>query len=78
MQTFTHCLFTLAAHPEWTQPLREEIERVVAEEGMTKSAIQKMFKLDSFLREDSRMSGMAGGLFTSLPHLRAYVITSFS
>jgi cytochrome P450 len=52
--TFTHALYTLAAHPEWITPLRAEIEPIVAAEGMTKAGLQQMAKLDSFLRECSR------------------------
>jgi hypothetical protein len=33
----THALYHLAANPElWLQPLREEVEQVVAEDGWTK------------------------------------------
>jgi hypothetical protein len=33
---------------------------VIAAEGMTKSAMQKMVQLDSFLRENNRISTIAG------------------
>jgi hypothetical protein len=34
----THALYHLAANPElWLQPLREEVEQVVAEDGWTKA-----------------------------------------
>jgi cytochrome P450 len=59
--TFTHILYTLAANPQWIQPLREEVERVFAEEGMTKAAMQKMVKLDSFFRESNRTNPLSGG-----------------
>ncbi|KAK2820022.1 hypothetical protein FQN49_007797 [Arthroderma sp. PD_2] len=48
-----HALFHLAAAPEYMAPLREEVEMVIAEEGgiTSKSAMMKLRKLDSFLRE---------------------------
>jgi hypothetical protein len=60
-QTWTHALYTLAPKPEWIQPLREEVENIVKQEGMTKSAMQKMVKLDSFFRENSRTNTFVGG-----------------
>jgi hypothetical protein len=62
IQTFTHCLFTLSVHPEWIAPLREEIQGVFDEEGMTKAALQKMIKLDSFFRECNRTNGLVGSM----------------
>jgi hypothetical protein len=59
-QTWTHALYTLAAKPEWIQPLREEVETIIEEEGMTKSAMQRMVKLDSFFRECNRTNTIAG------------------
>ncbi|KAJ6572842.1 hypothetical protein DFH09DRAFT_1312618 [Mycena vulgaris] len=38
--------------------MRDEVERVVAEEGWTKAAIGKMYKVDSFLRESQRLHGV--------------------
>jgi len=38
--------------------MREEVERVVREEGWTKQAIQKMRLVDSFLRESQRFYGL--------------------
>ncbi|EFE34950.1 cytochrome P450 oxidoreductase GliF [Trichophyton benhamiae CBS 112371] len=53
-----HALFHLAAAPEHVAPLREEIETVLAEEGglTSKAAMQKLRKLDSFLRETQRLN----------------------
>ncbi|TBU42576.1 cytochrome P450 [Dichomitus squalens] len=56
--SMTHALFDLAAAPEYIQPLREEIEPIVAAEGWTKAAMGKMWKLDSFLRESQRFNGI--------------------
>jgi hypothetical protein len=35
--------------------MREEVQRVIAEDGWTKAAIGKMHKVDSFLRESQRL-----------------------
>ncbi|TFK56599.1 cytochrome P450 [Heliocybe sulcata] len=57
--SFTLALFHLAANPEhYLGPMREEIERVVEEEGWSKASMQKMRKLDSFLRESQRLTGL--------------------
>ncbi|KAJ7269665.1 cytochrome P450 [Mycena rebaudengoi] len=53
-QSFLHALYNLAAYPEYAAPLREEIEAVVRAEGWTKTAMGKMPKLDSFLKETGR------------------------
>ncbi|KAI0714847.1 cytochrome P450 [Earliella scabrosa] len=57
-KSLTHALFDLAAAPEYIQPLREEIESVLAVEGWTKIAMGKMWKLDSFLKESQRVNGL--------------------
>ncbi|KAJ7480645.1 cytochrome P450 [Mycena latifolia] len=54
---FTHALFDLAVHPELFLPMREEVERVVKEEGWTKAALNNMVKIDSFFRESQRLTG---------------------
>jgi cytochrome P450 len=54
---FVFGLFRLAEHPEYAQPMREEVESAIMEDGWTKGAIGKMFKVDSFLKEVQRMHG---------------------
>ncbi|KAJ7430919.1 cytochrome P450 [Mycena latifolia] len=49
-------LFDLAAYPEHILPMREEVERVVAEEGWSKAALANMHKIDSFIRESQRLT----------------------
>jgi hypothetical protein len=49
----------LLANPEYIEPLREEINAVIKEEGWTKAGIDKMHKIDSFLRETQRVDGLA-------------------
>ncbi|KAI0060667.1 cytochrome P450 [Artomyces pyxidatus] len=56
--TLTHALYHLAESPEYVQPLRDEVEAVVASEGWSKSALGKMRKVDSFLRESQRLHGI--------------------
>ncbi|KAF8184070.1 cytochrome P450 [Mycena galopus ATCC 62051] len=53
--TLTSALYDLAAYPEHIDPMREEVQRVISEDGWTKAAIGKMHKVDSFLRESQRM-----------------------
>ena len=53
----THILYDLCAMPEYVQPLREEIQSALAEEGLpTKKAFLKMSRLDSFMRESQRFN----------------------
>ncbi|KAF8446215.1 cytochrome P450 [Boletus edulis BED1] len=61
---FTQALFYLAANPQYIPPLREEVEGIVQKEGWSKSAVGKMRKVDSFLKECLRFEGV---LFASLP-----------
>ncbi|KAJ7330940.1 hypothetical protein DFH08DRAFT_815023 [Mycena albidolilacea] len=55
-QAFTHALFDLVTYPQYAAPLREEVERVVAQHGWTKAALGQMHTLDSFLLESQRMN----------------------
>ena len=41
--------------PECIQPLRDEVEVIVNEQGWTKASIFNMRRLDSFLREAQRL-----------------------
>ncbi|GJJ09828.1 hypothetical protein Clacol_004052 [Clathrus columnatus] len=47
-------LNALASHPEYIEPLREEIQSVVADYGWSKVSMGRMQKLDSFLMEAMR------------------------
>ncbi|KAI0401619.1 cytochrome P450 [Xylaria palmicola] len=65
----TNALIDLATHPQFVAGLREEIDAVLAEDGealdeegqlyITKAAIAKMRKLDSFLKESQRLTPLA-------------------
>ena len=56
----------LAARPEYTQPLRDEIEEVIKQDNVeedengalrfNQSSLAKLWKLDSFMKESSRLS----------------------
>lgn len=62
----TSALYDFAAHPEFIQPLRDEIQQVIDEDGydvdgdglkkLKKSSMPKLWKLDSFLKESQRLS----------------------
>ncbi len=59
LQSITHALYDLAAHPEFIRLLRDEMEPIIAAEGWTKAAMGKMWKLDSLLKESSRINGIS-------------------
>ncbi|KAI0059479.1 cytochrome P450 [Artomyces pyxidatus] len=56
--SFTQAIYRLAANPEYLLPMREEVEAIVAAEGWSKAALQKMRRVDSFLRETQRCDGL--------------------
>ncbi|KAJ2913479.1 hypothetical protein MD484_g6916, partial [Candolleomyces efflorescens] len=58
--TTTNVLFNLAARQEYIAPLRSEIEKVTRAHGWTKDAMGRLQKLDSFMKESSRLSGIVG------------------
>ncbi|KAF2878219.1 cytochrome P450 monooxygenase-like protein [Massariosphaeria phaeospora] len=55
-----HVLYDLAAHPQYIEELREEIKKILAEDGKwtswKKPSFYKLKKLDSFMRESQRMN----------------------
>jgi len=51
----SQALRNLAMHPDYIAPLRKEIEEITRYGGWTKASIDKMYKLDSFLREIMRL-----------------------
>ncbi|KAN0116359.1 cytochrome P450 monooxygenase [Russula decolorans] len=57
--TATQLLYRLLANPEYLEPLRKEVDAVINEEGWTKVGMDKMHKIDSFLRETQRLDGFA-------------------
>lgn len=51
----TQLMFDLAQHPEYIQPLREELIAVLKEHGWTKASLYNMKLLDSVLKESQRL-----------------------
>ncbi|CAK5266785.1 unnamed protein product [Mycena citricolor] len=52
-----HALFDVTSREGYLEPMREEAENVIRAEGWTKSALNSMHKMDSFIRETQRMQG---------------------
>lgn len=59
-------LFDLTTYPEHILPMREEAERVVAEQGWSKASLANMHKIDSFIRESQRLGTRPGNIFDSI------------
>ncbi|KAJ2936146.1 hypothetical protein H1R20_g944, partial [Candolleomyces eurysporus] len=57
--TLTNALLDVAARPEYIKPLREEMEEIIGNHGWTKEAMGRMRKLDSFIKESSRLAGIS-------------------
>ncbi|KAM6492377.1 Cytochrome P450 [Amanita muscaria] len=53
---FTYVLFELSSRPEYVRPMREEIETIIQQEGWSKTALGKLRKVDSFIKEILRLS----------------------
>ncbi|KAJ2915158.1 hypothetical protein MD484_g5266, partial [Candolleomyces efflorescens] len=56
--TLTNALLDVAARPEYIKPLREEMEEIIGNYGWTKEGMGQMRRLDSFLKESSRLAGI--------------------
>jgi cytochrome P450 len=59
--SFTSAFYHLLSNPEYIETLRHDVETAVAEEGWTKAGMDKMIKVDSFLRESHRIN--VAGIF---------------
>ncbi|KAG6831864.1 hypothetical protein H0H92_006981 [Tricholoma furcatifolium] len=57
--TFAQVLYDIAANPSFVPALREEIEIITAQDGFSKSSLNKMIKLDSFIKESQRLGGIS-------------------
>ncbi|KAF8989851.1 cytochrome P450 [Cyathus striatus] len=53
--TFLQALYYLAANLAYIVPLREEVEAVVSQNGWSKASMDKLTKVDSFIREAQRL-----------------------
>jgi hypothetical protein len=51
------------------EPLCQEVDAVITEEGWTKAGIDKMHKIDSFLRETQRVDGLNLRSLDSFPSI---------
>ncbi|KAH8828869.1 cytochrome P450 [Flagelloscypha sp. PMI_526] len=58
-QSLSQALFGLAANPQYAPLLREEIEAVVERHGWSYASVQKMKRLDSFIKESLRFWGIS-------------------
>lgn len=65
-QTLTHSLYDLAIHPEYVDEMREEARAAVEEYGWSKAAMQKMRKIDSFMKESLRLNSTGSREFLPL------------
>ncbi len=54
------------AHPEYIEPLRQEVDAVISEEGWTKAGIDRMHKIDSFIRK-TRFDSITLSSLSSFP-----------
>ncbi|KAF8467567.1 cytochrome P450 [Russula ochroleuca] len=60
---------------EYIEPLRQEVDAVIAEDGRTKAGIDKMYKIDSFIRETQRIDGFTLLSFNRLA-LRPFTLSN--
>ncbi|KAK7680771.1 hypothetical protein QCA50_016079 [Cerrena zonata] len=72
--SFVHALYHLASKLEYVEPLREEILEHLGPNpsNWTKAALEKCWKLDSFLKECQRLNGL-GALSLPRKAMRTYV-----
>ncbi|KAF8445764.1 cytochrome P450 [Boletus edulis BED1] len=56
-QTLAHALLNLTSHPQYLEPLREEVREVTEQYGWSKYSMGMLVKMESFLRESQRVSG---------------------
>lgn len=55
--TLTTVIYDLVEHPEYVEPLREELRRVLKEDGgWAKNTLSKLKLMDSFMRESRRLN----------------------
>ncbi len=58
VQALTHALYHAAAHPDYAAALRTEVDSIVESHGWSRTALANMHRLDSFLRESMRYTGL--------------------
>ncbi|KAJ3570466.1 hypothetical protein NP233_g4384 [Leucocoprinus birnbaumii] len=64
----THVLFNLATYTSYVKPLREEISDIINKEGWTKISMEKLKKLDSFVKESQRLHGSEAATVARIVH----------
>jgi cytochrome P450 len=69
-------LYDLAIRPEYLDELRKEAESAIQGHGWTKAAMQKLRKLDSFMKESVRMNPV-GSRASFCPHITFWMRCSF-
>ncbi|KYK60561.1 cytochrome P450 monooxygenase [Drechmeria coniospora] len=75
-QLVVHVIFEIATRPDYLAPLREEIKKCFAEHGDgTKAAIDKMYKMDSFIKETQRCNPLDASALARLV-LKPYTFTN--
>lgn len=59
----TYLMFDLASYPEYIEPLRQELDEVLGDnDRIDKDSLQRLKKLDSFVRESQRHSPPSLGM----------------
>jgi len=67
---FAHALYYLAAAPGYAAPMRKEIDSVINQEWWSKDAVDRMRKVDSFLKESMRMGSASSRSLTQCHYHR--------
>lgn len=64
----TQLLYDMCILPEYIVPLRQEVEEVIAEHGaLTRQALLKLVKMDSFMKESQRFNPLLLSRFKRIP-----------
>lgn len=64
-----HLILDLCAYPKYIEPLREEVEMMLKEEGgiFTKAGLARLHKMDSLMKESRRFNPMVFSKLSRLP-----------
>lgn len=71
-------ILDLARHPEFIQPLREEISSVLRAEGWKKTALYNLKLLDSCIKESQRMKPINAGKLSAQTNFNVPVLNSLT
>ena len=73
----SYVLYELATRPEYVQPLLDEVEEVIKQEGWEMTTVHKLRKLDSFIKDSLRLSGFSVRkcTFWNAPHFSTHFLT---